>query len=137
MAKVSKSVAMAGESMKNIFLVGLFSVLFLGCASGHCKKGKGADMAASEKSNTKNDRVFVHKPDGSLQCQNKSGKSLDEMAKDLDGIIILSKQKKSDGMMRIQVCGAPTGNNNVYEINAADLQRALDVGFKVWKEPGE
>ncbi len=35
-------------------------------------------------------------------------------------------------MMRIQVCGAPTGNSNVYEIDRKDLEAALKVGFKEW-----
>lgn len=132
MAKVSNALALAGEFMKflKLLFVGVLVILVSACANGHCKRGvKGEKMDAQS-------RVFVHKPDGSVQCEKNSGKSLEVMAKDLDGVKIYSQSKKSDGMMRIQVCGAATGMSNVYEIDSANLQRALDVGFKVWKEPG-
>jgi hypothetical protein len=54
------------------------------------------------------------------------------MQKDLGGIQVFSSENKHDGMMRIQVCGAPTGYANVYEIDEKDLEAALKAGFKKW-----
>ncbi|MBY0451380.1 MAG: hypothetical protein K2P92_00005, partial [Bdellovibrionaceae bacterium] len=77
-------------------------------------------------------RVFVYKPDGSLQCGQGSRITPEDMKKELGAIKVFSSENKSDGMMRIQVCGAPTGMANVYEIDQKDLEAALKLGFKKW-----
>ena len=77
-------------------------------------------------------RVFVYKTDGSLQCGQGSKVDLNVMQRELGGIQVLSSENKHDGMMRIQVCGAPTGYANVYEIDVKDLEAALKAGFKKW-----
>lgn len=79
-------------------------------------------------------KVRVFKPDGSLQCGMGSKISLETMEKDLKGIKVLSRTNMNDGLMRIQVCGAPTGQSNVYEINRSDLEKALKAGFKEWTQ---
>ncbi len=79
-------------------------------------------------------KVRVFKPDGSLQCGMGSKISLETMEKDLRGIKVLSRTNMNDGLMRIQVCGAPTGQSNVYEINRSDLEKALKAGFKEWTQ---
>ena len=73
-----------------------------------------------------------YKQDGSQQCG--TGKKLDSsvMQKDLGSIEVFSAENKHDGMMRIQMCGHPTGNCNVFEIPPADLDKALKLGFKKW-----
>jgi hypothetical protein len=58
--------------------------------------------------------------------------SLEEMQKELKGIEVFSKTNQNDGLMRIQVCGAPTGDSNVFEIKQEDLEKALKLGFKQW-----
>ena len=78
------------------------------------------------------DRVRVYKPDGSLQCGQGRAIPLTEMEKDLKGVKSYSGINKNDGMMRIQVCGSPTGNCNIYEIDRKDLGTALKNGFKEW-----
>lgn len=77
-------------------------------------------------------RVRVYKQDGSEQCG--TGKKLDPsvMQKELESIEVFSVENKHDGMMRIQMCGHPTGNCNIFEIPAADLDKALKLGFKKW-----
>jgi len=80
----------------------------------------GAEMAT----------VFVYKPDGSLQCGMAKGLSLEEMEKQLKGIPVLSRDKRPDGKMHIQVCGSPTGMINVFEINETSLKEAEARGFK-------
>ena len=78
--------------------------------------------------------VKVYKPDGSLQCNQGQAVSVKEMQRELRDIKIISSEKKHDGLMRIQVCGHPTGMNNVYEIAESDLEKATGHGFKVWKK---
>ena len=77
-------------------------------------------------------KVKVYKADGTLQCGMGSKIALETMEKDLKGIKVFSRVNKNDGLMRIQVCGAPTGGSNVYEISQVDLQKALKAGFKEW-----
>jgi len=77
--------------------------------------------------------VKVYKYDNSRQCGQGEAVPLEDMAKQLKNIKILGQEKKNDGMMRIQMCGAPTGIANVYEINKKDLKRAAKLGFREWK----
>ena len=112
--------------------------VFAGCASKPCKieERKDVVMSGNEKtSSQKKDlstRVFVYKNDGSVQCETTGKISVDTMKKELGGIEVFSSASKHDGMMRIQVCGAPTGFCNVYEIDEKDLDAALKAGFKKW-----
>jgi len=78
--------------------------------------------------------IRVGKSDGSLQCGMKVGVSLSDMSEaELKGIKILSSEKKNDGLMRIQSCGASTGMMNTYEIRHQDLRKAQNAGFTVIK----
>ncbi|MGH1468958.1 MAG: hypothetical protein ACRBBP_08790 [Bdellovibrionales bacterium] len=110
--------------MKLILSTVLFSA---GCVSGHCgRDGKAVKMDKAKQ------KVLIYKYDGSKQCEEKTGADLDEMAKELSGLKIFSMSKKSDGQMRVQVCGALTGRANVYEVSAKDLPKAEALGFKKW-----
>lgn len=77
-------------------------------------------------------RVYVYKPDGSLQCGQGQKIELNEMKKQLGQIETFSAENKHDGLMRVQMCGQPTGTCNVYEIKLSDLDQALKLGFKKW-----
>jgi hypothetical protein len=77
-------------------------------------------------------KVKVYKADGTLQCNQGDKISIDTMAKELTGIAIYSKENKHDGLMRIQLCGKPTGNNHVFEIDETNLEKAMSFGFKKW-----
>jgi hypothetical protein len=79
-------------------------------------------------------RVKVYKADGSLQCGMGKKITLEDMEKELKGIQVFSRSNQNDGLMRIQVCGAPTGQSNVYEISRSDLEKALKAGFKEWTQ---
>lgn len=72
----------------------------------------------------------VFKYDGSVQCQS-SGIPLKKMAQELlrKGIDVSCSHKAHDGMMRPAVCGAGTGNLNVYRINPENLADAEALGF--------
>lgn len=121
------------------FLKLVLVVLFLAaCSSQPCKIEERSDirMTGSEKTSSQqkdlSQRVFVYKPDGSLQCGQGSKVTIEDMKKQLGAIKVFSAENKSDGMMRIQVCGAPTGMCNVYEIDQKDQEAALKLGFKKW-----
>ena len=118
----------------------LIPVMFVfgACSHGNCRSQKAPEKtaaAASEVPVTKSaatDRVKVYKPDGSLQCGQGKAILVSEMQKELKNIQVYSAVNKNDGLMRIQVCGSPTGNSNVYEIDRKDLEAALKLGFKEW-----
>lgn len=78
------------------------------------------------------ERIKVYKPDGSLQCGQGKAIPVKDMESELKGIKVYSSSNQNDGKMRIQLCGSPTGNSNVYEIDRKDLDAALKLGFKEW-----
>lgn len=78
-------------------------------------------------------KIKIYKPDGSVQCEQGTGTPAAEMAKQLGDIKVYTSENKHDGLIRIQVCGQPTGNCNVFEINESDFAKASALGFKKWK----
>jgi len=113
----------------------------LGCTQGHCRRKSeapgvaspvDADTGVQAAVNKNSDRVFIYKYDGSLQCGMGKAIPLEVMAKELNGIPVLSSVKKRDGLMHIQVCGSITGMANVYEVPAKFLKQAESKGFKKW-----
>lgn len=76
--------------------------------------------------------LFVFKPDGTLQCDKSPGVTLGSMAQELRSVDIkvFSSRKGYDGREGIALCGAPTGQINVYEIASSDVSKALGLGFK-------
>lgn len=115
----------------------LLGILCGACAKGNCRQQ--TSHSAEVKKNLKDKatelgsgRIFVYKYDGSLQCQAGKGRALSDMEKELKELRVYSKQKKSDNLMRMTLCGAPTGVANLYEISAADEQKASNYGFKLW-----
>jgi hypothetical protein len=105
-----------------------------GSGGAKAPESGGAKAPTKEvmKPESKLDRVKVFKADGSLQCGQGKAIPAAEMQKDLGDIQVFSSASKNDGMMRIQVCGSPTGNSNVYEIDRKNLAAALKKGFKEW-----
>ena len=76
--------------------------------------------------------VFVFKLDGTVHFGNSIGVSLDSMEQKLTstGIKVFSRRKGYDGREGIAVCGAPTGQINIYEIASSDLTVSLKFGFR-------
>lgn len=76
--------------------------------------------------------LFVFRPDGTIQCGKSSGVTLDSMEQELRsaGIKVFSSRKGYDGREGIALCGAPTGQINIYEILSSDVSEALRLGFK-------
>ncbi len=115
--------------------------VFVACSTGHCRRDSKEVLkkldpkppAGYEQENLGSLRVG--KADGSQQCGMRAGRSLDDMAKEeLQGVEIISSEKRNDGLMRIQSCGAATGMLNTYKIRHQDLIRAQKAGFTVVKE---
>ena len=125
------------KRMKKILLIAL-GMIFVACANQACKieERKDVAMTGNEKSSSQkkdlSQRVFVYKLDGSLQCEQGKKIPVETMKKELVDIEVFSSENKHDGMMRIQVCGSPTGMSNVYEIDQKDLDKAIKLGFKKW-----
>ncbi len=121
-----------------------FLLLFLcaGCTQGHCRRqvdapavvpGPAAEAPAPVAATpSAQAHVFVYKYDGSMQCGMGRPVTVDQMAKELKGIQVFSQEKKSDGLMHIQVCGSITGLANIYEIAPSALKKAEARGFKKW-----
>jgi hypothetical protein len=112
-------------------------ILTVGCTSGQCRRDGSPVLEEKEEATTlseqalANEVMVIGKSDNSLQCGYNVGISIEEMAKELEGIQILKSGKKSDGLMRIQTCGATTGMMNVYSIYRKDVKKAVKLGYKV------
>ncbi|MEK6627982.1 MAG: hypothetical protein AABY53_05100 [Bdellovibrionota bacterium] len=124
--------------MKNIICILTLISVLTACSSHSCKIEERTDIVMTGKEKVSSDkkdltkRVFVYKPDGSKQCESSGKIDLATMKKQLGKIEVFSSENKHDGMMRTQVCGAPTGFNNVFEINTSDMDAAVKLGFKKW-----
>lgn len=79
-------------------------------------------------------KVRVFKPDGSKQCEKKGAVSVESMERELSGIPVFAKDKRSDGLMHVQVCGSPTGMINTFEIDLKNLKKAEERGFRRLEE---
>ncbi len=105
-------------------------LLVVGCSSTHCrlKEFEALDTQKEKKAKT----VRVYRYDGTLQCGMGKRIPIEEMQKDLKEVPIVSSSHLNDGLMRIQLCGSPTGDANVYEIDEAHLAKAKSLGFREW-----
>ncbi len=102
------------------------------CSSKPCREVSMEGVPAEIQAKTESKNILVYKYDGSKQCGEGQEISLEAMSKQLRGVKVISMSKKHDGMMRIQVCGTPTGHANVYEISDNDLEKAKSFGFQLW-----
>ena len=119
----------------------LLPLVLVACATGHCRRD-GQDVVkqvdpelprsyAAKKLGT----LMVAKADGSKKCDKPVGVSLKKMAQEqLQGVTIISSQKRHDGLVRIEACGVETGMLNAYEIRSQDRLKAQKAGFKVLEE---
>lgn len=129
------------EIKKLIFVCGI-AIVSANCSTGNCRSQQiKAEQIGPEVSPKENkllpepsgvERVRVYKANGSLQCA--QGKSIDPavMRKDLKDIHVYKSSTDNDGKLRIQVCGAPTGNVNIFEIDKTNLEQAISYGFTEW-----
>lgn len=77
-------------------------------------------------------QVTIFKYDGSLQCEGR-GVPIESMQTQLtdQGIPVTCAESSNDGMMRMMMCGADTGNIHVFRIRGADLSAAQALGFEL------
>jgi hypothetical protein len=123
-----------------LFLLGVITCFVTSCTQGHCRRKADAPGEAKSVDGVSgkagqplaNERVYVYKYDGSLQCGMGKPVAPEVMAKQLAGVPVHSSTKKPDGLMHIQVCGSITGMANVYEIDTKFLKTAEKKGFKKW-----
>lgn len=75
--------------------------------------------------------VYVYKLDGTKQCETDPGITLVTMEQDLisAGVKVISRRRGFDGREGIALCGAPTGQINIYEISSSDLPVAIGQDF--------
>ncbi len=113
-----------------------WAVFFVGCASGQCRRDgtplpPESEVKTISEQELENEIIIVGKSDNSLQCGYNVGVTIETMAQELEGMTILKTEKRHDGLMRIQSCGAPTGMMNVYHIYRKDTKKAVKLGYKV------
>lgn len=104
--------------------------VLLGCSTTQCHLKRLESMKGKEDTKEKTVRVFRY--DGTLQCAMGKAIPLNDMARDLKDIPVISSTQLSDGLLRIQLCGSPTGDANVYEISESHLEKAKTLGFREW-----
>jgi type IV pilus biogenesis protein CpaD/CtpE len=130
-----------------ITFVVLIATSLFGCASGKCRQKKtnkdfvqqARNLPEFQKKQPKKVTyedlkiIQVHVPDGSLQCEANSQKPVNSFKQKLEnnGIKVIKVSHVSDGAIRIQVCGSPTGMLYVFEIQQVDLEKAKKLGFQV------
>jgi hypothetical protein len=120
--------------MFKVFLTLLVAVLLCGaCSTRSCREVNMAGVPESIQATSESKNILVYKYDGTKQCGEGQEITLDAMSRQLRDVKIISMSKKHDGMMRIQVCGSPTGHANVFEILEKDLAKAKSYGFQLWK----
>lgn len=129
------------ETKKLVFICSI-AIALTSCSTGNCRshaiKAEELGPALPPKENKllpdpgQSERVRVFKANGSLQCS--QGKSITPaaMEKDLNGIRVYKSSVENDGKLRVQMCGSPTGNVNVFEIDKANLAQAISNGFIEW-----
>lgn len=104
---------------------GLLLLSLSACTTGPCQRDK--NISSGEQ------LIFVFKYDGSQQCGLGNAVSVEQMAKELESIKIRRMEKRSDGLLRAQGCGMPSGQANIYEISKEDLDSALKRNFELWQ----
>ncbi len=120
--------------MRKLFFTAItLSLITAACSSKPCREVNMSGVPESIQVTSAAKNVLVYKYDGTKQCGEGQEVTLDAMSRQMRDIKIISMSKKHDGMMRIQVCGAPTGHANVYEISDADVSKAKSYGFLPWK----
>ena len=100
------------------------------CTSTHCRLKEIEQLQSKQEKKPKS--VKVYRYDGTLQCGMGKRIPIEEIQKELKDISIISNMHINDGLMRIQLCGSPTGDANVFEIAESDLEKAKTLGFREW-----
>jgi len=116
-----------------VMILGILATIS-SCAHSETKMTKEKSMTSTGASSGK--KIWIYKEDGTVQCEGEKGRPLEQDQKSVEkaGIKIFASKKTTDGKMRIQMCGSPTGNVNAFEILASQEAAAKKLGFRVLKE---
>ncbi|MCB0394718.1 MAG: hypothetical protein KDD25_09165 [Bdellovibrionales bacterium] len=118
--------------------VALITLLFIfsGCSLKHCRGPEEIPQVNAEspkkQPKTEVEKVWACKYDGSVQCEPGRARPIDSDLKELSDMTVFAKEKRSDSLLRVQVCGATTGRANCFQIQKVDLPSAEEKGFKQW-----
>jgi hypothetical protein len=116
------------EMMSASKIIVLLSLALSGCAAEQKQPTQWKVKTTTESQQ----KIWVTKSDGSLQCKPKA-KALtpDAAAAQLKsaGIPVFQSRSGNDGQMHAQRCGSPTGATVDLEISRIDLTKALGRGF--------
>lgn len=108
------------------------SLVFLCLALTACASAEQKPVWTVKATTASQQKIWVSKADGSRQCAGKKGAvSSDFALRQLKAAGVLAFQAKTgtDGQMRTQNCGAPTGNTVDVEISRIDIKKALELGY--------
>jgi hypothetical protein len=111
--------------------------VFLSLASWGFGGGTGTPASARPDG----ERTWVRRADGTLQCGRDRAAAAEASLKRGEeqlakaGVPVLARQKASDGKMRAQVCGAPTGGEDAYLVPRAAVKKAQALGFREGPAP--
>jgi predicted secreted protein len=107
--------------------------LFPVSATAMSKKKTESETQTGVKSSSASETVWVVRPSQGTQCSIEAQGSLEKSSADLKaaGVQVLEMQKKTDGKMRMALCGSPTGKSDALKINQSDLAKAQAIGFQV------
>ena len=93
---------------------------------------KKATDSATATARSNSGPIWISRTDGGKKCAGDVAETLAQGATELNsaGVQILSSRKGNDGKQHAQMCGLPSGTENVYQIPSADFPKAVVLGFK-------
>lgn len=120
---------MREKTVRRAWITG-FVLVALAITGVAASKKKGSEAAAPAMT-VPSDAVWVSRPDGGKSCEPTGAQAIEAGAAELGKVQVkvLDSRKGSDGKMRAQMCGMPTGKLNSYLIPRQDLERAVALGF--------
>ncbi len=130
--------------LKTTLKMATFFLITASCASGPCKQEfkdnamtKTSVQSIEELRYPAHKRVFVYKPDGTLQCKQGQLIAVETLLKEFKekNITVFSNKHIHNGLMQIQMCGASTGMIYVFEIPSDSMNDASKMDFKEFAKP--
>lgn len=109
------------------YAIAITTLATLLSACGGDESSSGSSLKLIEPNQAK-----VFKSDNSIQCEEGGRIPLEEMRQELAkaGIDVICAQEAHDGFGRPAVCGAGTGNINVYVIHSSNIPDAEALGYR-------
>lgn len=132
--------------------LGILALFIMSCATGPCLNEMGKAQSTMGETQTQfkknqismaerevpvQNRIWIYKEDGTLQCEDIKPIPLKTMADQLEkaGIRIFDSKNTPGGFYYPSACGFPKGQVNAFQINKKDLPMAQKLDFKEWVPP--